>query len=606
MRPYILMAGIIGSGFGVLYAADSVFQATPQFSDEGAFGFLINLVLNGGMESVKTVFTLALFIIVALLAFSIYRLFQYRGIRLNIKRKFNRYREKAISRDELEAFLAEDKSLNRTPVRDWYHRALQYRAACITLSSDDMESELDEAMGPLDGPLQVLISSIIIIGLLFTFLGLTITVIKSISVLNELGVGVTPDQFVKRLMEPMSGMSLAFQSSFIGLLLSLGLSIFNAVRLKVKEAAMTRFMTLIRNQFVPFFGAVSSEDSQDRYYYDFHEKQKKLFDDFYKNHFELIELMQQNIEERLEIHNTSAANLITTATNQFKETTQFINKTVTEYIQKDFQKTDNLITDFGNKFTGAAAIYESTSKDIIEKVSSQNQVQQQGAKDILKASEAFKKHIHNFIDLQKPLDGIRDKFDEFIDKLESVFDSLEKISIKNEPELQKLENIYRVMEGLNNQVSKVTSDNLKIIEGAGLLTVEKLEEMKNVHADASDRMENSIHDFRAAIEEQLPAVKARMGEDMDKLKQDFDWKLADTINDMRSNLEQQIDGTRNGLKTEMLEKVGVLNSHLHSKVEAIENQVEEVSASIQDFHVFKNKNGKKPWYIPNWLYRRFR
>ncbi len=320
-----------------------------------------------------------------------------------------------------------------------------------------------------DNHITTIIRSFTVIGLIFTFIGLVISIGSSSQVLNEIStkaniqesnlllpntnfsnqqnVGNAQDQFqliIDGLGSTLGGVVLAFSTSLMGLILSLFFGLYFSGRIKKRDELINNSIFELSIRVIPLF-SFNNPDAKVGILFDNLTKQiVSSLEGFYNLQNKMFKAISDEINKLFDQQIKSNKTLLDETLKGIKE----LNK---EYIKisKDHLNNFKEIKEFAS---------------IIKKSSS----------EINNASTKFNKHISNFEKLSEPLQQINLNLESFKDGLNTFFRHLEALSINDPVNAGQLNNLNKLMHIMNLSLQEI-SLSIKSYNNSGV--IEKLNEM---------------------------------------------------------------------------------------------------------------------------------
>jgi len=479
-----------------------------------------------------------------------------------------------------------------TVVGRWFKICQQRVTRNLSTPLEMLQELTDTVLEKSDSVIKAVISSLTVLGLLGTFIGLVVAISKTSNAVQEIqrsshqlsvrSEGETTigeevqkqfDTFLEKLKPVLSGMSLAFITSIVGLTCSLTLGYFFARYSRDREEFRAELMQFADEVFLPIFtpkpekhtiGELilqNNEIIQDA----FKEIQKK-FDDTNKESREhldkaLEETGRQNKDALNEVSvyiKTALDEVINRLTRNEVERRSFFSELMSQNAQRNAEESQKILASFGD----VTEVFKTTADELknnLDVLESLGKKIDGSAAKILESAQVFSHYVENIEKFSKPIEEL----DEIVDELITIFQQNDPKSRYNR---QVFENILTALEGLSMQVDgfrgvveKGGEKSYSIASNiSGEVTLVK-EGISGMHTDVSGKITKTTDEISEmctgvsallasedeslkSIDHQFPVITRMQGQ-LDELNQVLKEMYTQMINQLQG-ISEAIAGTK--------------------------------------------------------------
>ena len=415
---------------------------------------------------------------------------------------------------------------------------------------DGLIGSIEHELARHDEAFRTLTSSLILLGLLGTFVGLIIVVIPIPGIIQGAQISPTSSQEVKiedvfntiltGLGQSVSGMPLAFITSFLGLSLSLILNAPYSLLLRSRNKLLANLEECFNAKIAPRFAVIPPQLRLSRVF-------TQTVNDLYDKYFTaLSEYLDKRLKEIVD-SNARLVSLIEESGTKLKESSEASLKSAETFEQH---------------------------KDMVAA----------GAKEIMSAAEKFSQHIDNFERLSEPLNALKSSvdtmlkenerlmarqfqaFDERMDKQSKLFE--ERIEILGNGLAETLETIR----GLNDTDYRPHFTNIQNLLSA---VSNGLKEQ----GEAFERANQPVQDGLEGIRQDLQGLSKEQGEAFERANQ----PVQDSLEGIRQDL-QGLSKATGALQDQLDQMVGAINQGFKKTDEDLQvlKAIDQVIPQLED------------------------
>ena len=453
---------------------------------------------------------------------------------------------------------------------------------------DGLIGSIEHELAQHDEAFRSLTSSLILLGLLGTFVGLIIVVIPIPGIIQGAQISPTLSQEVKiedvfstileGLGQSVSGMPLAFITSIIGLFSTLILNALYSPLLRSRNILLANMEECFNAKIAPKFAVIPPQLRISRVF-------TQTVNDLYDKYFTaLSEYLDKRLKEIVD-SNARLVSLIEESGTKLKESSEASLK--------------------------SAEIFEQ-HKDTVAA----------GAKEIMSAAEKFSQHIDNFERLSEPLNALKSSvdimlkenerlmarqfqaFDERMDKQSKLFE--ERMEILGNGLAETLETIR----GLNDTDYRPHFTNIQnLLSAVSNGLKEQGEAFERANQPVQDGLEGLRQDLQRLGKEQGEAFERAnqpVQDGLEGLRQDLQG-LSKATGALQNQLDQMVGAINQGFKKtdedlqvlKAIDQVIPQLEDMHATAQAIEKQLDGMAKSPQVITVRPRRN----W---GWIRRLFK
>ena len=444
---------------------------------------------------------------------------------------------------------------------------------------DGLIGSIEHELARHDEAFRTLTSSLILLGLLGTFVGLIIVVIPIPGIIQGAQISPTSSQEIKiedvfntiltGLGQSVSGMPLAFITSFLGLSLSLILNAPYSLLLRSRNRLLANMEECFNTKIAPKFAVIPPQLRLSRVF-------TQTVNDLYDKYFTAL--------------------------------SEYLDKRLKEIVKSNARMV-LLIEEGGTKLKESSEA-SLKSAEILEQ--HKNTVDA-GAKEIMGAAIEFSRHIENFERLSEPLNALKSSvdtmlkenkrlmarqfqaFDERMDKQSKLFE--ERIEILGNGLAETLETIR----GLNDTDYRPHFTNIQTLLSAvsnGLK--EQGEAFQRANQPVQDGLEGIRQDLQGLSKEQGEAFERAnqpVQDGLEGIRQDLQG-LSKATGALQDQLDQMVGAINQGFKKtdedlqvlKAIDQVIPQLEDMHATAQAIEEQLDDMAKSPQVITVRPRRN----------------
>ncbi len=435
---------------------------------------------------------------------------------------------------------------------------------------DSLIGSIEHELARHDEAFRTLTSSLILLGLLGTFVGLIIVVIPIPGIIQGAQISPTSSQDVKiedvfntiltGLGQSVSGMPLAFITSFLGLSFSLILNAPYSLLLRSRNRLLANLEECFNAKIAPKFAVIPPQLRLSRVF-------TRTVNDLYDKYFTtLSEYLDKRLKEIVD-SNARMVSLIEESGTKLKESSEASLK--------------------------SAEIFEQHKGTVAT-----------GAKEIMRAAIEFSRHIENFERLSEPLNALKSSVDTMLKESEHLMarqfqafdDRMDRQSKSFETRMETLGDglaeTLDTIRGLNNTDYRPNFVNIQTLLIAVRESQDALLELQkktlNEQGEAFERAKKPLQD------------------ELERLRQDLQG-LSKATGTLQNQLDQMVGAINQGFKKadedlqvlKAIDQVIPQLEDMHATAQAIEKQLDGIAKSPQVITVRPRRN----W---GWIRRLFK
>lgn len=524
----------------------------------------------------ETIIIVGILLLIGLAIYTSVQLFLSNRNNKNVYKLFINFKDKWTKADfEQKNELIQNNSGTNDIFEKWRSIGENYKRAGIHIPPHLMEDVYTDKISKRDNKIKTIINSLTIWGLIFTFLGLSITVYQSMNVINqfesnnisynssEAGIDEVDtteeklsnvdsfDTLISSLKSPLDGMVIAFLTSLFGLFFAVILGYVNSGRISRRDNNLKEVNFFIRNHLIPFYAPLTTELRIEDSFSALQKQIMQTLDGFYSLHKKTVEKYNEELQEIIDQGENKIRDVSDNALNRLEQ----INSSFIE-----------ITTDILNKYGSMQELVASVSNS---------------SERITDAANRFNEHIDNFNELSQPLIDVKNSFGKFIEELNSLFNKLLAISEKDEESNATLRNLESLIGSLYDQVINIKEllDNPLQIQN------------DNISRDINS-IEKSLNELRNEFNNQEYVKK--LDEIKDKFNSTFNINDENIIANIYE-LRKSITSTRDELlNSEFYTKISDFHSTLNEYKEMVRNNNGSIIDNISDLKkVFEDRYDKE-------------
>jgi len=521
---------------------------------------LINMLYNG--NSIINKLNIAVFIVFSIL-FSIYIVLKMKikskiknyNISLKDFRNFSNIEKEKIEITNLSELIKESVYLSK-----FDKKASKKKKANQSITYNEIEDEIYNDIYSAEPIIKTILSSFTVVGLLFTFLGLTLAVFESVSLLKDLD---NFDHFMTGMEGPLDSMALAFVSSIIGLFLTLLLGFINTIWNKSFDTTIKKHVDLIVYDFLPNYAPETSEIQIENNFTKLQNGMADLFKSFGINQFKVLKEFSDNIDSYFNKFENRNKEYFNNLLVKFENSSASTEANVKELVTK--------IGESNNKFSSLVTTLKDNSKNFTKS----SKTLTESSKNIEKASSAFNEHIENFNNLSQPFNDVSEKFSIFMDGLDNFIDNL---NSKNEDKTElMIDNISKRLNGFTDLVNSMKSQ-IENSEFEYNSLKEGISQQSDSIKKSLDFTNNQIINQKEDINKSISIHKKDIDENLSSLDEKYD-NLKNDISQSQvamNKIKLDTDNSNNQIlnKILLLDKKIITNNH-NKSIDELSNKSPE-------------------------------
>ncbi len=471
-----------------------------------------------------------------------------------------------------------------TIVGRWIQICQKRFAKDLTTPLDMLQELSDSILEKSDNLIRTIISALIVIGLLGTFIGLVIAVSNTFSIVQEVqqsthqlanpqaeemsiseAVQKQFNAFLDNLKPVLGGMSLAFITSIVGLTFSLGLGYCFARYSQAREEFRANLVQFADAELLPLFTPPSEKYTIGRVIQDSLTEIQQKFDDTNqanREHLEkalqdasqqnkdalsnVSEMMKKTVDETTEAMQNNYQKLSVVMANLTKQHIQK-NRELLEEIMGQLKDTIEENAKFtseesqkvlGNMGSVIEAFNETSNKlsENFQRLDGLSQKMDNSSEQFMQSVQVFSRYIKNFSNFNRPIEQLN----EFIDALITI---IQMNDPKDRYNRQVFENMLTTLIGLSTQVDgfrrEVEGGSQKshaiVSDISGQIT-EVNKDISNMHTDVSGLLTSedaTLHKMSSQLQHQ-----SNVGDKMEEQYIEFFGVLRDLQTQMNNQLQE--------------------------------------------------------------------
>lgn len=482
---------------------------------------------------------------------------------------------------------------------------------------DGVIQKEEELLCNNDDTFRTISSSLIILGLLGTFIGLFLVIRPIPGIIqntrdsatntDRAAVAKSMTEMLEAIGEPLSGMGFAFGTSIFGLgcMIVLNLILFLSRFSKKRFELIDELETHCNEHIAPRFRLFTPETQWEEAVTQLEAAVNRAFKDLADRHSEFMADQEDYLKRTLEAHFEKVLAylepLFQTLKNTLKNTSDTLNaasgtlNAASASSQRTSEKWQKTLDDFAelhakfmaeqkeNLETALKPLLQSlnrASDTLNEAAEDWSKTFSQGAEAVRVAGGDFVKHISNFTKLSEPLEELKAAVEKMVEGFDKRIEALALTMGETYQVLQKLnpdEPPYQpVFEDIRKQLDAIHKTEQALLKfqqvediRAGLNAIRETEqELLRFQQVSDDENKADIEDIRTrlnAIHETERELLRRVSDDKDKV--DLDAKVA-ALRQSLSSVERAIEN----FKTTLMGNLTVVNQTLHDFPEVLRQQ----------------------------------
>ena len=299
------------------------------------------------------------------------------------------------------------KSRHPLAVR-WLERFIALHRQNKAPDVDGLIGSIEHELARNDEAFRALTGSLILLGLLGTFVGLIIVVIPIPGIIQEAQISPTSSQEVRiedvfsRILEGLGqsvrGMPLAFITSIIGLFSTLILNVPYSLLLRSRNTLLANMEECFNAKIAPKFAVIPPQLRLSRVF-------TRTVNDLYDKYFTaLSEYLDKRLKEIVDIYE-----------NYFLTSSGHLDKRLKEIVDSNARLV-SLIEESGTRLKESSEA-SLKSAEIFEQ---HKDTVAAGAEEIMRAATKFSQHIENFERLSEPLNALKESVDTMLRESERL------------------------------------------------------------------------------------------------------------------------------------------------------------------------------------------
>ena len=478
---------------------------------------------------------------------------------------------------------------------------------------DGLIGSIEHELARHDEAFRSLTSSLILLGLLGTFVGLIIVVIPIPGIIQGAQISPTLSQEVKiedvfstileGLGQSVRGMPLAFITSIIGLFSTLILNgLYSLLLLRTRNTVLANIEECFNMKIAPRFAVIPPQLRLSRVF-------TRTVNDLYDKYFTtLSDYLDKRLKEIVDIYE-----------NYFLVFSGHLDKRLKEIVDSNAHLA-TLVEEGGTKLKESS---EASLKSA-EIFAQHKDTIATGAQEIMRAAIEFSRHIENFERLSEPLNALKDSVDTMLKENESLmarqfqaFDErMDKQSKLFEARMETLGDglaeTLDTIRGLNDtdyRPNFVNIQNLLIaVRESQDAFLEFQKKTLNEQGEAFERANQPVQDGLEGLRQDLQRLGKEQGEaferanqpvqdGLERLRQDLQG-LSKEIASLQNQLGQVVGAINQGFKKtdedlqvlKAIDQVIPQLEDMHATAQAIEKQLDGMAKSPQVITVPPRRN----------------
>ncbi len=487
---------------------------------------------------------------------------------------------------------------------------------------DGLIGSIEHELARHDEAFRSLTSSLILLGLLGTFVGLIIVVIPIPGIIQGAQISPTLSQEVKiedvfstileGLGQSVKGMPLAFITSIIGLFATLILNgLYSLLLLRIRNTLLANIEECFNVKIAPKFAVIPPQLRLSRVF-------TRTVNDLYDKYFTaLSEYLDKRLKE-----------IVDTYDNYFRIFSGHLDKRLKEIVDSN-ARLATLVEESGTKLKESSEA-SLKSAEIFEQ--HRNTVAA-GANEIMRAAIEFSRHIENFERLSEPLNALKGSVDTMLEENERLmvrqfqaFDErMDRQSTLFEARMETLGDglaeTLETIKGFNDtdyRPNFVNIQNLLIaVRESQDAFLEFQKKTLNEQGEAFERANQPVQDSLEGLRQDLQRLGKEQGEaferakrplqdELERFRQDLQG-LNKEIAPLQNQLDQMVGAINQGFKKtdedlqvlKAIDQVIPQLEDMHATAQAIEKQLDGMAKSPQVITVRPQRN----W---GWIRRLFK